>query len=176
MVSSGVQIAVPPPIRRIEEDGCHDSTTQIARARAGRKRLWRGLDEAHDLFLYGIGLCLFLDRLTPLAKLNIPITLLSMVFFFYFTGDRYGIPRWRWMLINGRGGLLVRARKHPTSAAGQLCKTLQWDAYHAVVLKGSDIFASAGVLQDDWSGLEILETDALDAGGFEVLVDEGQGV
>ena len=124
----------------------------------------------------GSGFVFFLIRLTPLAKLNIPITLLSMVFFFYFTGDRYGIPRWRWMLINGRGGLLVRARKHPTSAAGQLCKTLQWDAYHAVVLKGSDIFASAGVLQDDWSGLEILETDALDAGGFEVLVDEGQGV
>jgi hypothetical protein len=124
----------------------------------------------------GSGFVFFLMRLTPFAKLNIPITLLSMVFFFYFTGDRYGVPRWRWMLMNGRGSLLVQARKSPNSFAGQICKTLKWDAHKAVVLKGADIFASASALNDDWSGLEILETDALDAGGFEVLVDEGKEV
>ena len=124
----------------------------------------------------GSGFVFFAIRLTPLAKLNIPITLLSMVIFFYFTGDRYGIPRWRWILMNWRGGLLVRARKHPASFAGQFCKTLKWDAYHAVVLKGSEIFASAGVLQDDWSGLEILDSDDLEAGGFEVLANEGMGL
>ena len=47
-----------------------------------------------------------------------------------------------------------------------------WDAHHAVVLKGAEIFASAGTLQDDWSGLEILDTDDLEAGGFEVLADD----
>lgn len=120
----------------------------------------------------GSGFVFFLMRLTPFARLNIPITLLSMVIFFYFTGDRYGIPRWRWILINWRGSLLLHARKHPTSTAGHLCKALKWDAYQAVVLKGSEIFASAGVLQDDWSGLEILDTDDLDAGGFEVLHDD----
>ncbi len=120
----------------------------------------------------GSGFVFFAMRLTPFARLNIPVTLLSMVIFFYFTGDRYGLPRWRWMLMNWRGHLLVQARKHPTHFTGQLCKILKWDAHHAVVLKGAEIFASAGVLQDDWSGLEILDTDDLEAGGFEVLADD----
>lgn len=119
----------------------------------------------------GSGFVFFALRFTPLAGLTIPLTLLSLVLFFYYSGERYGVPRYQWILVNWRGSLLLNACNNPRGLSATLCNWAKWDAAKTV-LNGAEIFAAVDFGRDDWSGLEILESDDFGDGGFEVLSDE----
>jgi hypothetical protein len=119
----------------------------------------------------GSGFVFFALRFTPLAGLTIPLTLISLGLFFYYSGDRYGVPRYQWIFVNWRGSLLLNARKNPRGLSAMLCKSAKWDV-SKTVLNGADVFAAVEFGNDDWSGIEILESDDFDDGGFEILSDD----
>ena len=107
--------------------------------------------------------------LVPICSLP---TLIGMfILMLYATGDRYGVARYRWIKDGWRGRLLLTAYKYPTGMTARFCSWLGWDA--AVVLaRGDKLYVADTRLDDDWAGIQIMETDDPDAGGLEMVNDD----
>jgi len=119
----------------------------------------------------GAGFLFNIMNLTPLRAISFPMVFILFFSFIILSGNRFGIPLYLWFWKSWQGRLLLAARRSPQSLAAWLCKQLNWDI-HDLTLDGNHLFA-VGVSQlDDWEGIELLDDDNLDAGGFEIMGDD----
>ena len=121
----------------------------------------------------GTGFVYALLRLMGTGLLLIPGVLFAFFFFLWLTSKRGGVPRYMVFVYNWQAKILIAARREPTSMAGRIASVLVWEV-SAVILNGDLLYShiTTNGVDEDMSGLEILETDALDAGGIEVVTDE----
>ena len=106
--------------------------------------------------------------LLPICSL--PALIGVFVILLYATGDRYGVPRYRWLVDGWKGQFLLNAYLHPRGMIARLCAGLGWKTA-AVVARGDQLYVAVNHGGDDnWTGIQILETDP-DAGGLEMVDD-----
>ena len=69
--------------------------------------------------------------------------------------------------------MLISARRSPKSMVGRIASLIGWDTSE-IILNGDVLFTSATteVIDNSFSGFEILESDDLHAGGFEIVTDD----
>ena len=120
----------------------------------------------------GAGIAYLIINLSPLAVCSIPALFVMFILLIYMSGNRYGVARYEWLLLTGRGRLLLSAYHEPTGFAAQLCATFQL-ATAITVIDGLDLFASGNSALTDsaMTGIEILHSE-WDDGGYEVLSDK----
>ena len=114
----------------------------------------------------GAGLIYMLLRLTPLQALSIPVLIVVFLLLIVFSGTRYGVARYAWLLHSWRGRLLLDAHNDPHSSAASLCHLLDI-APGAATIHAADLFQLAVEQEQDLSGMQILHDDALT--GYEIL-------
>jgi len=115
----------------------------------------------------GAGMLYMLVNLSPLSHLSIPVLFIAFALGVYLTGQTYGIARYRWWLLNGRGRLLLHLYRHPT---GLLAQILDGFDVGQALIHGADLFRAAQTADDLFGGVQILDSDA--EGGFEILADD----
>lgn len=113
------------------------------------------------------GASYFVLRLLGLGAINIIVSMLVFAGAVFLTGDRYGLMRYHWYLLQVRGQLLLDAHQQPQSLLAQIVQMLAIETH--VVVQGSQLFKTADMRDDDLSGFIVLDSDDLDASGFEVL-------
>jgi hypothetical protein len=98
----------------------------------------------------------------------------SFFFFVWLTGKRGGVPRYMVFVYGWQAKLMIAARRNPHSLPGRIARVAGWDVSEIIVNGDSLFVATSGTASFDgnMSGLEILETDSLDAGGFEIVSDD----
>ena len=118
-------------------------------------------------FVYGM--C----RIIPIGLLQIPVIIFSFFFFIWLTGKKGGVLRYMVFIYSWQGRLMIAARRNPNSLAGRIASLAGWTTSD-VIINGDNLFtASIGIsLDHNMAGLEILETDSFDAGGFEIVTDD----
>ena len=121
----------------------------------------------------GTGFVYALCRLMQVGILMIPAVFISFFFFVWLTGRRGGIPRYMLFVYSWQAKLMIAARRNPASLAGRIAKFAGWDV-SSIIVNGDSLYtASVGTsIDDNMTGLEILDTDSLDAGGFEIVADD----
>lgn len=112
-------------------------------------------------------------RIVQVGLLQIPIIIFSFFFFIWLSGKKGGVPRYMVFIYSWQGRILIAARRNPNSLAGRIANLAGWTTAD-VIINGDNLFtASIGIsLDDNMAGLEILETDSFDAGGFEIVSDD----
>ncbi|MGB7337700.1 MAG: hypothetical protein WBC91_02325 [Phototrophicaceae bacterium] len=112
-------------------------------------------------------------RIMQVGFLQIPAIIISFFFFIWLTGKKGGVPRYMVFVYSWQGKLLIAARRNPETLAGRIANLAGWTPSD-VIVNGDNLFtASIGISFDDnMAGLEILETDSFDAGGFEIVTDD----
>ena len=121
----------------------------------------------------GTGFVYALLRLMNVGILMIPAVLFAFIFFLWLMGKQGGVPRYMIFVYTWQARILIAARREPAHLAGRVASVLGWEV-DEVILNGDLLYTHvtrAGV-DEALSGLEILETDALDAGGIEIVTDE----
>lgn len=120
----------------------------------------------------GTGFVYAMCRLMQVGILMIPAVLISF-FFVWLTGRKGGVPRYMVFVYSWQAKLMIAARRNPASLAGRMAKLAGWDI-STIIVNGDSLYtASVGTSVDDnMTGLEILDTDSLDAGGFEIVADD----
>ncbi|MEL6407417.1 MAG: hypothetical protein AAFV98_23905 [Chloroflexota bacterium] len=121
----------------------------------------------------GTGFIYALCRMMQVGMLMIPAVILSFFFFVWLLGKKGGVPRYLLFVYGWQAKLMIAARRNPVSLAGRIAKLAGWDV-SAILLNGDVLYTTRVSTSVDiqMTGLEILETDALDAGGFEIVNDE----
>ena len=121
----------------------------------------------------GTGFVYAMCRLMQVGILMIPAILFSFFFFVWLTGRKGGVPRYMVFVYSWQAKLMIAARRNPASLSGRIAKLAGWDVT-TIIVNGDSIYtASVGTSVDDnMTGLEILDTDSLDAGGFEIVADD----
>jgi hypothetical protein len=121
----------------------------------------------------GTGLVYALLRLANVGVLLIPGVVFAFCFFLWLTGKQGGVPRYMVFVYTWQAKILIVARRNPGSLAGRLASVLGWEV-GAVILNGDLLYTRVVATGADeaMSGIEILETDAVDAGGIEIVTDE----
>jgi hypothetical protein len=107
--------------------------------------------------------------LMPICSL--PTLIVMFVVMLYATGNRYGVSRYRWLLDGWRGKILLQARRRRNGFSAKMCIAFGWDT-SVVIAHGDKLYAVDDRPDDDWSGIQILETDDPDAGGLEMVSDD----
>ncbi|MEM9955062.1 MAG: hypothetical protein AAF846_25865 [Chloroflexota bacterium] len=121
----------------------------------------------------GTGFVYAMCRLMQVGILMIPAVLISFFFFVWLIGRQGGVPRYMVFVYSWQAKLMIAARRNPASFAGRIAKLAGWDVTTIIVNGDSLYTASVGTsVDDDMTGLEILDTDSLDAGGFEIVADD----
>lgn len=117
------------------------------------------------------GLSYLLINLSPLSSLSLPILLIAFVLAIVMTGQRYGVARYRWLLLGLEARLLLNAQRHPSGWLAQLCEVLQRDD-HQLTVRSTELFRTIQNGDDaDFAGIAILDSDALDAGSIQLVED-----
>lgn len=121
----------------------------------------------------GTGFVYALLRLMNVGLLLIPGVFISFFFFVWLTGKPGGIPRYLVFVYGWHAKMLIAARRSPKSISGRIASLLGWEVAD-VILNGDILFtsATAEIIDNSFSGFEILETDDFHAGGFEIVTDE----
>jgi len=121
----------------------------------------------------GTGFVYAMCRLMQVGILMIPAVLISFFFFVWLTGRKGGVPRYMVFVYSWQAKLMIAARRNPASLAGRVAKLANWDI-STIIVNGDSLYtANMGDISDDnMTGLEILDTDSLDAGGFEIVADD----
>jgi hypothetical protein len=121
----------------------------------------------------GTGFIYALLRLLQAGILLIPGVLVAFFFFLWLTGRKGGVPRYRVFVYNWQAKLLIAARREPHSLSGRIASFAGWEVAD-IILNGDLLFTTATTSRVDetLAGIEILETDALDAGGIEIVSDD----
>jgi hypothetical protein len=118
----------------------------------------------------GAGIAYYVAQfLMPICSL--PTLIVMFVIMLYATGDRYGVARYRWLLDGWHGKLLLQAYRHRNGITAKMCVAFDWDV-SVVIARGDKLYAVDNRPDDDWSGIQILETDDPDAGGLEMVSDD----
>lgn len=121
----------------------------------------------------GAGLAYYAAQfLVPICSL--PTLIVAFIGMLYATGDRYGVARYRWIKDGWHGRLLLTANQYPSGLTARFCSWLGWDAT-VVLARGDKLYAADTRPDDDWAGIQIVEADNPDAGGFELLSDDAGG-
>lgn len=121
----------------------------------------------------GTGFVYAMCRLIQVGILIIPAIFISFFFFVWLTGKRGGVPRYMVFVYSWQAKIMITARRHSDSLSSRIAKIAGWDV--AVVIVNGDALYTASVgspLDENMTGLEILDTDSLDAGGFEIVDDD----
>ncbi|MEL7433510.1 MAG: hypothetical protein AAFN11_06155 [Chloroflexota bacterium] len=121
----------------------------------------------------GTGFVYALCRLMKVGMLMIPAVILSFFFFVWLLGKKGGVPRYMIFVYGWQAKLMIAARRNPVSLTGRIANLAGWDV--STILLNGDVLYTARVgtsVDVEMTGLEILETDALDAGGFEIVGDD----
>jgi len=118
-------------------------------------------------FVYG------LLRLMQAGLLMIPAVFMAFFFFIWLTGKPGGIPRYLVFVYGWHAKSLIVARRNPHSLSGRVASLVGWDLGE-IILNGDIVFtsASAEILDSSFAGFEILESDDIYAGGFEIVTDD----
>lgn len=121
----------------------------------------------------GTGFVYALLRLMNVGLLMIPGVFITFFFFVWLTGKPGGIPRYLVFVYSWHAKMLISARRNPKSISGRIVSLVGWDTGE-VILNGDVVFTSATseIIDDSFAGFEIVETDNLYAGGFEIVSDE----
>lgn len=121
----------------------------------------------------GTGFVYALLRLINIGLLLIPGVFIAFFFFIWLTGKPGGIPRYLQFFYSVHAKMLISARRSPRSMAGRVASLVGWDTSE-IILNGDVLFTSATteVIDNSFSGFEILESDDLHAGGFEIVTDD----
>ena len=121
----------------------------------------------------GTGFVYALLRLMGTGILLIPGVLFAFFFFLWLTGKQGGVPRYMVFVYRWQAKILIAAHHESASLAGRIATLLGWEA-STIILNGDLIYSrvASTVADEALSGLEILETDALDAGGIEIVTDD----
>ena len=112
-------------------------------------------------------------RLMQVGILMIPGVFMAFAFFIWLTGKPGGIPRYLVFVYGWHAKILITARRKPKSLSGRIASLLNWDVGE-VILNGDILFtsATAEILDNSFAGFEILESDDIHAGGFEIVTDD----
>lgn len=121
----------------------------------------------------GTGFVYAICRLMQVGILMIPAVFISFFFFVWLTGRQGGVSRYMVFVYSWQARLMIAARRNPASLAGRIAKLAGWDI-STIIVNGDSLYTtSVGTSVDDnMTGLEILDTDSLDAGGFEIVADD----
>lgn len=121
----------------------------------------------------GTGFVYAICRLMQVGILMIPAVFISFFFFVWLTGRQGGVSRYMVFVYSWQARLMIAARRNPASLAGRIAKLAGWDI-SSIIVNGDSLYTtSVGTSVDDnMTGLEILDTDSLDAGGFEIVADD----
>ncbi|MDQ7024746.1 MAG: hypothetical protein Q9P01_09235 [Anaerolineae bacterium] len=121
----------------------------------------------------GTGFVYALLRLIQAGLLLIPAVIVSFFFFVWLTGRQGGVPRYMVFVYSWQAKILIAAGRNPQSLSGRIASLADWDTSD-LILNGDLLFttASSTIVDETMSGLEILDSDALDAGGFEIVSDD----
>ena len=122
----------------------------------------------------GTGFVYALLRLMQAGFLLIPGVAFSFFFFVWLTGKRGGVPRYMVFVYGWQAKLMIAARRNPHSWHGRIARVAGWDVSE-IIVNGDSVFVTASgtaSFDENMSGLEILETDSLDVGGFEIVNDD----
>jgi hypothetical protein len=121
----------------------------------------------------GTGFVYALLRLMNVGILLIPGVFTAFFFFIWLTGKPGGIPRYLLFFYGWHAQLLIAARRSSKSLSGRLVSLFSWDVGE-IILNGDVLFtsATAEIIDNSLSGFEILDTDDLQAGGFEIVTDD----
>ena len=121
----------------------------------------------------GTGFVYALLRLMGTGILLIPGVLFAFFIFLWLMGKQGGVPRYMVFVFTWQAKMLIVAHRNPINLAGRIASMLGWEL-SAVILNGDLLYTHvvATGVEEAMSGLEILETDALDAGGIEIVTDE----
>jgi hypothetical protein len=107
--------------------------------------------------------------LMPICSL--PTLIVMFIIMLYATGDRYGVARYRWIKDGWRGKMLLQAHRHRNSISAKLCVAFGWDV-SVVIARGDKLYVIDNRPDDDWTGIQILDTDDPDAGGLEMVSND----
>ena len=112
-------------------------------------------------------------RLMQVGILMIPGVFMAFAFFIWLTGKPGGIPRYLVFVYGWHAKILITARRKPKSLSGRIASLLTWDVGE-IILNGDILFtsATAEILDNSFAGFEILESDDIHAGGFEIVTDD----
>lgn len=121
----------------------------------------------------GTGFVYAMCRLLQVGILMIPAVFISFFFFIWLTGRKGGVPRYMVFVYSWQARLMIAARRNSDSLSGRIAKLAAWDL-SGIIVNGDTLYtASVGISMDEnMTGLEILDTDSLDAGGFEIVADD----
>lgn len=121
----------------------------------------------------GTGFVYALLRLMNVGLLMIPGVFIAFFFFVWLTGKPGGIPRYLVFVYGWHAKILIVARRNPKSLSAHIASVIGWDDGD-VIVNGDVLFtsATAEIMDNSFAGFEILETDDLHAGGFEIVTDD----
>jgi hypothetical protein len=102
----------------------------------------------------------------------IPIFIVTLIITLYFTGERYGIPRYRYLSFYWYSRLTLTAFHNPDGLTARLFRLFK-QSPDGVLVNGSQVFSGVTVVDDDWSEWEIVtDSDHLDDGGLQIVTGE----
>ncbi len=111
----------------------------------------------------GAGIVFMIVRVTPLNLCGIPALLVGFVFFLVMSGDKQGVPRYRYLWMTWRGNFILGAARGGWSA-----RIANWFSLDVAVtrLYGSTLFSAApqGDAVSDWDWEIVEDPFAVDEG------------
>lgn len=121
----------------------------------------------------GAGFVYALTRAMQLGFLTVPVVIFSLGFFIWLTGEKGGVPRYMVFVFTWQARLMIAARRaSPDSLFSRVIQRLGWDTQE-VLIDGDVLFSkSSAAVANDMSGLEILDSDLMGSGGFEIVPDD----
>lgn len=100
--------------------------------------------------MVGGGMYMLLPMILPLPNWSSYIFLIvGTVGFLIATGNREGIPRWKFVAISVRGRIMVAARDQGGgSLQSKICDFFDWD-FESTVVDAADIFEGVEYIEDE---------------------------
>lgn len=101
-----------------------------------------------------------------------PPILIGLAFTAYWLSEPDGVPRYLSFFAAQKALLLLAARKRPQSLRGLFVKTFAFDT-QGLLLDGENLYWLEDYAGDsEMDGIEILELDELNEGGYEILNED----
>lgn len=113
--------------------------------------------------------------LAQLLALSQIFAVILVIFFLiisaYLLSEPAGTARYRVILSSWKATLMMGAYTQPESFSARICKFLSWQS-GTILVHSQDIFISQSIQEETFGGIEILDDDALEMGGFEIIADD----
>ncbi|MGB7341088.1 MAG: hypothetical protein WBC91_19485 [Phototrophicaceae bacterium] len=113
-----------------------------------------------------------LAQLLALSQiLAVILVIIFLMISAYLLGEPAGTARYRVILSSWKATLMMGAYTQPESVSARICKFLSWHSA-TILVHSQDIFISQSIQEERFGGIEILDDDALEMGGFEIIADD----